>query len=69
MKRLALMVEALALVVSEVEQASAGIAYDAAADFSLTSNPNGVWSYGYSTTLRNRPGITSRFQTGLGRAR
>jgi hypothetical protein len=25
--------------------------YDAAADFSATSNPNGVWSYGYSTTL------------------
>lgn len=25
--------------------------YDAAADFSPTSNPNGVWSYGSSTTL------------------
>jgi hypothetical protein len=25
--------------------------YDAAADFSLDSNPNGVWSYGYSLTL------------------
>jgi hypothetical protein len=25
--------------------------YDATADFSPTSNPNGVWSYGYSTTL------------------
>ena len=25
--------------------------YDAAADYSLNSNPNGVWSYGYSTTL------------------
>jgi hypothetical protein len=25
--------------------------YDAAADFSTNSNPNGVWSYGYSTTL------------------
>jgi hypothetical protein len=30
-------------------QAIAG--YNAAADFSPTSNPNGVWSYGYSTTL------------------
>ena len=25
--------------------------FDAAADFSSSSNPNGVWSYGYSTTL------------------
>lgn len=25
--------------------------YDGAADFSLNSNPNGVWSYGYSATL------------------
>ncbi|WP_435010835.1 PEP-CTERM sorting domain-containing protein [Tundrisphaera lichenicola] len=25
--------------------------FDAAADFSLMSNPNGIWSYGYSTTL------------------
>ena len=28
----------------------AGI-YDVAADFSTNSNPNGVWSYGYATTL------------------
>ena len=27
------------------------IVYDAALDFSLNSNPNGVWSYGYSDTL------------------
>ena len=27
------------------------ITYDAALDFSLNSNPNGVWSYGYSATL------------------
>jgi hypothetical protein len=25
--------------------------YDVAADFSTNSNPNGVWSYGYATTL------------------
>jgi len=25
--------------------------YDPAADFSLSSNPNGLWSYGYSITL------------------
>jgi hypothetical protein len=27
------------------------VVYDAAMDFSLNSNPNGVWSYGYSATL------------------
>jgi hypothetical protein len=32
----------------------AGIVYDAAADFSPTSNPNGVWSYGTSP-----PNVTS----------
>ncbi|MCC6428076.1 MAG: hypothetical protein IT435_14800 [Phycisphaerales bacterium] len=31
--------------------ASARPVYDAAADFSATSNPNGVWSFGYQTTL------------------
>ena len=34
-----------------VEQARAGIVYDAAADFSPTNNPNGVWSYGWSSSL------------------
>ena len=29
----------------------AGTVYDAAADFSATTNPNGVWSYGWSLTL------------------
>ncbi len=29
--------------------ARAGALYDAVADFSQTSNPNGVWSYGYGT--------------------
>jgi hypothetical protein len=32
-------------------RAAAAGPYDPAADFSLNSNPNGVWSYGYSTTL------------------
>jgi hypothetical protein len=27
------------------------ITYDVAADFSATNNPNGVWSYGWSSTL------------------
>ena len=29
----------------------AGPIYDAAADFSFSNNPNGVWRYGYETTL------------------
>ena len=29
--------------------------FDAAADFSLASNPNGVWSYGYSSVLGASP--------------
>jgi hypothetical protein len=29
----------------------AALAYDATADFSTNSNPNGVWSYGWSSTL------------------
>lgn len=29
----------------------AGTVYDAAADFSPANNPNGVWSYGWSSTL------------------
>jgi hypothetical protein len=33
------------------------IIYDAAMDFSLNSNPNGVWSYGYSTTLGASMGL------------
>ena len=28
-----------------------GVTYDVAADFSTSSNPNGVWSYGYALTL------------------
>ena len=31
--------------------AGAASAYDASAGFSIASNPNGVWSYGYATTL------------------
>ncbi len=30
---------------------SAGATFDVANDFSIASDPNGVWSYGYSTTL------------------
>ena len=37
----------LAIVVS----VSSALGYDAATEFSITSNPNGVWSYGWSTNL------------------
>jgi hypothetical protein len=37
----------LAIVVS----ASSALGYDAATEFSINSNPNGVWSYGWSTNL------------------
>ena len=30
---------------------SQGVVYDAASDFSVASNPNGVWSYGYENPL------------------
>lgn len=42
-----------------------GVAYDVAADFSTSSNPNGVWTYGYALTLGgslilyNQPGSVS----------
>jgi PEP-CTERM motif len=41
----------LALRLLTGETARAGTIYDAAADFSPTNNPNGVWSYGWSQTL------------------
>jgi hypothetical protein len=31
--------------------ARANTVYDVAQDFSIASNPNGVWTYGYETTL------------------
>lgn len=31
--------------------AAQAVVYDATADFSVASNPNGVWTYGYSNTL------------------
>ncbi len=39
----------LCLIVVALPQAA--LAYDAAADFSTSNDPNGVWSYGWSTTL------------------
>ncbi len=40
-----------ALVLSGAVPAGAGNVFDVATDFSATSNPNGVWSYGYETNL------------------
>ena len=43
---------ALAAVIAvAVPPAHAGTVYDAAADFSVASNPNGAWSYGYEASL------------------
>ena len=41
----------VALCLLNAEAARASTIYDAAADFSPTNNPNGVWSYGWSQTL------------------
>lgn len=40
-------------LVGSIEKSNAVIigSYDLAADFTTAANPNGVWSYGYSTTL------------------
>jgi hypothetical protein len=42
---------AIALLGTLTVPAQAGQVYDVAADFSITTNPDGVWSYGYETTL------------------
>jgi len=49
-KRLFEMLCAICLVSNLCSTASA-TTYDVAADFSATNNPNGVWSYGWSSTL------------------
>jgi hypothetical protein len=41
----------LTLCLLNGEASKAGTIYDAAADFSSTNNPNGVWTYGWSSTL------------------
>lgn len=41
----------LCAVIGGVGQVKAGIVYDAASEFSTTSNPNGVWRYGNSASL------------------
>jgi hypothetical protein len=42
---------AISITVLSAASAAASTIYDAAADFSFAANPNGVWSYGWSTTL------------------
>lgn len=49
-KRLFVMLCAICLVLNLCSTASA-TTFDVAADFSATDNPNGVWSYGWSSTL------------------
>jgi hypothetical protein len=55
MKQIRLLLPALALatagaLVQPVSIAAQVTSWDAANDFSLTSNPNGAWSYGWSTS-------------------
>jgi hypothetical protein len=45
-----LLLPAVWLCLASVAGAAGAQTYDAAADFSITSNPNGVWSYGWSTS-------------------
>ena len=45
-KQLASTVAACALSMAQAPQGNAQVVYDLAHDFSLASNPNGVWSYG-----------------------
>jgi hypothetical protein len=44
-------VAALLGLVAVIALPRTALAYDASADFSTSINPNGVWSYGWSTTL------------------
>lgn len=49
--RAALVLRALCLVLLAGGVAMRASAYDASSSFSIGSNPNGVWSYGYTTSL------------------
>ena len=42
---------ALSTVVWAIASVAQAATYDVSNDFSTSSNPNGVWSYGYETTL------------------
>jgi hypothetical protein len=41
----------LIFLIGAMNLSHAGVNFDVATDFSVSNNPNGAWSYGYSTTL------------------
>jgi hypothetical protein len=51
MKRFVCVLAAVGCLCAAALPARADVIFDAATDFSLTQNPNGVWSYGQSATL------------------
>ncbi len=62
MRKLAIRCAAVAMLLAGgIGQALAGTVYNAAADFSPTSNPNGVWSYGSATLSNLTAGTTYTF--------
>lgn len=62
MRKLAMRCAAAAMLLAGgIGQVMAGTVYDAAADFSPTSNPNGVWSYGSATLSSLTTGSTYTF--------
>jgi hypothetical protein len=44
-------VVAVTAILATPSQSRGGVVYDATADFSIASNPNGAWSYGVTTSL------------------
>ena len=50
-KKLALISTVTVLGLVAIALPNAALAFDVTADFSGTSNPNGVWSYGWSTVV------------------
>jgi hypothetical protein len=57
----------LLLMLEAGPRASAGIVYSAAGDFSVASNPNGVWSYGTTgTTLTGPLTLYTNTKSGIG---
>jgi hypothetical protein len=53
-----------ALVLIGAPQAEGGVLYDAAADFSISSNPNGAWMYGQSDSLGGPFSLYTQTTTG-----
>lgn len=57
---------AMLIWLAAIASPSTASAYSAAGDFSVSSNPNGVWSYGYSSTLGSAPVLYSSNTTSYG---